>query len=407
MPQVIQIKRKTTGAGVPATLAPGELAYNTTGHELYVGDGANTVQGLVGAARQLEIHGGSPAQTIAGGAKTIAVANLKITGGNPGEFLSTDGTGNLSYAPAVTASQQLVGSIDAAAGTITWSIASGGGPALPGAAPANAGWYLICNVAGATPPAGAPAATYDKGDWIISNGTAWLHLDYGGIAAVMASDVGVAPAVAGASDVQSALEALAAADANFVVGPATSVVDRIATYSDTTGLLIKDSGTLVADLATKTYVDTENNAQDTLITANADAIAILETNDAAQDAAIALKADITYVDSENDAQDTATAAADDLRVLKAGDTMTGPLVLPVAAPTLPAHAANKKYVDDQIATIPGATPPEVTGPELSGDGSAATPITFEGITAEAVVFGGTGLSTDPLTLLVVDGGVYL
>ena len=33
-------------------------------------------------------------------------------------------------------------------------------------------------------------------------------------------------------------------------------------------------------------------------------------------------------------------------VLKAGDTMTGPLYLPLPAPTLPEEAANKQYVDD-------------------------------------------------------------
>ena len=252
MPQIIQIKRKTTGAGVPTTLAPGELAYNTTGHELYIGDGANTVQGLVGAARQLEVHAGSPAQTIAGGAKTIAVANLKITGGNAGEFLSTDGTGNLAYAPMVSATQAFVGSIDATAGTVTFTVDSGGGAALPAAGPGNDGWYLITEVAGANPPAGVPdaATQYNKGDWLISNGTAWTHLNYGGISSVVASDVGVAPEVAGASDVQAALEALAAADANFVVGPATSVDDQVVAFDGTTGLLIKNSGRTVTSLGT-------------------------------------------------------------------------------------------------------------------------------------------------------------
>jgi len=38
-------------------------------------------------------------------------------------------------------------------------------------------------------------------------------------------------------------------------------------------------------------------------------------------------------------------------VAKAGDTMTGALNLPIAAPTINTQAANKKYVDDQITTI--------------------------------------------------------
>jgi hypothetical protein len=41
--------------------------------------------------------------------------------------------------------------------------------------------------------------------------------------------------------------------------------------------------------------------------------------------------------------------ADGLYVNLTGDTMTGALNLPAAAPTLPAHAANKQYVDDVVA----------------------------------------------------------
>jgi hypothetical protein len=73
----------------------------------------------------------------------------------------------------------------------------------------------------------------------------------------------------------------------------------------------------------------------------------------------------------------------------------------------------KDYVDNAINNIPGATPPEVTAPELTGDGTALTPITFTGITTEAIqagasskTFSGLGLSTDPLALVLIDGGVY-
>lgn len=51
------------------------------------------------------------------------------------------------------------------------------------------------------------------------------------------------------------------------------------------------------------------------------------------------------------------------RVRKAGDTMTGPLLLS-GAPTLPLHASTKKYVDDKVAAvalIPGPVGP--TGPQ--------------------------------------------
>lgn len=44
-----------------------------------------------------------------------------------------------------------------------------------------------------------------------------------------------------------------------VVGPASSIADRVVTFDGTTGKLIKDGGTLLADLALKTYVDSAIN----------------------------------------------------------------------------------------------------------------------------------------------------
>ena len=52
-------------------------------------------------------------------------------------------------------------------------------------------------------------------------------------------------------------------------------------------------------------------------------------------------------------------------VLKVGDTMTGALVLPVAAPTADAEAANKKYVDDVAADA--VVNADVKYVEVSGD----------------------------------------
>lgn len=50
-----------------------------------------------------------------------------------------------------------------------------------------------------------------------------------------------------------------------------------------------------------------------------------------------------------DAEETARIAGDALKVAKAGDTMTGALVLP-ADPTLALQAATKQYVDNSVAT---------------------------------------------------------
>ncbi len=79
-----------------------------------------------------------------------------------------------------------------------------------------------------------------------------------------------------------------------VTGPAGAVDNNIAVYNGTTGTVIKDGGQSTANLALKTYVDSQD----------------------------ALKADKTYVDSQ-----------DALKVAKAGDTMTGNLIVSKANPS--------------------------------------------------------------------------
>jgi hypothetical protein len=433
MVQTIRIKRNVTTPNAPTTLDPGELSYTKNGHKLYVGDDTNTVNNLVSADRQMEIHANSPVQTVDGGAKTFPLAKLKVPGGNVGEFLSISAAdGTLVYQPMVSASQQFVGSLDATAGTVTFTTQSGHpGPGLPAPAVANNGHYVIADTAGATPPAGAPAGNYNIGDWVISNGVAWTHLSFGGIETDMAAEIGVVAPVTGGTNVQEVLESMQTDALEYVSGPATSTAGFIATYADATGKLIA-TGIDPATLPTKTYVDAENDAQDLIIAANAAFVAAQPGVDGAQDTAInnkitkpasvaAIGNIATYADVGGVAAldggksiadiDASIALKADAAALAgylplAGGTVTGPIILPVAAPTTDPEAANKKYVDDQINSIPGATPPEVTAPELTGNGTTLTPITFTGITAETLVFGGKGLSTDPLTLLLVDGGVY-
>jgi hypothetical protein len=352
--QTIQTRRRVSGSGQPDTLAPGELAYNVAGRELYAGDGAWSVQMVVSASRQVELAG---IQTITG-AKTIAVDKLKVPGGAAGQMLQTDGAGNLSFVPTANVSatppevdagtrddvyispldlrsvvgastatlattaktlvpainelqaavaglakqSEYVGSFNGSTGFIDWTTISGitdGVSTLPAPATANIGWQLICSVEG-TNPSGLPAGVYHVGDWLLSDGTAWNHLAFGGITAATASQVGVSPSVAGGSNVQAAL----------------------------TGL-------------------------------------------------------------------------DNAKIAKAGDSMSGFLTLS-GNPTAVLHAAPKQYVDTAVA---GATV-KTASPELSGNGLLATPITFNGISHEPTTFGGNGLTATPLTLLVVDGGTW-
>ena len=99
MSAVIKIKRRVGSAGVPSSLAEGELAFHDAGGgpaELYIGTTPAAVLTLVAAARQVEIAG---SQTITG-TKTIAIGALKITGGANTNIMTTDGAGNLSWTAA-------------------------------------------------------------------------------------------------------------------------------------------------------------------------------------------------------------------------------------------------------------------------------------------------------------------
>jgi hypothetical protein len=72
---------------------------------------------------------------------------------------------------------RLVGTFDASDNSVT---ATPGGPAttdgLPAAAAGNLGWVFVVDTAG-TAAAPAPAVAMSVGDWLVSDGTAWIWLD--------------------------------------------------------------------------------------------------------------------------------------------------------------------------------------------------------------------------------------
>jgi hypothetical protein len=99
MVATIKIKRRVGSAGIPSSLAEGELAFQDPGGgpaSLYIGTTPAAVLTLVSNARQVEIAG---AQTITG-AKTFSTSTLKITGGASTNILTTDGAGNISWTAA-------------------------------------------------------------------------------------------------------------------------------------------------------------------------------------------------------------------------------------------------------------------------------------------------------------------
>jgi hypothetical protein len=97
MAQTIRLKR---GAGAPAVsdLVNAEPAWDTTNNNLNIGTGTAVIR-LVGNDRQVELAG---VQTITG-RKNMALWDgstgaLSISGGNNGEFLQTNGSGELEWA---------------------------------------------------------------------------------------------------------------------------------------------------------------------------------------------------------------------------------------------------------------------------------------------------------------------
>jgi hypothetical protein len=102
MTATIKIKRRVGSAGVPTTLAEGELAFQDPGGgpaTLYVGTTPPAVLTLVSNARQVEIAG---SQTVTG-AKTFspgAGGSFHLTGGAATNILTTDGAGNVSWTAA-------------------------------------------------------------------------------------------------------------------------------------------------------------------------------------------------------------------------------------------------------------------------------------------------------------------
>lgn len=98
--------------------------------------------------------------------------------------------------------QHLLGIIDASTGNVRYAPSLGipDGPLIP-PVQAGTGAYVICDIAGDVPEELVP------GDWLITDGTAWVRLHVG-TETVIASQVSVNPPVVNGTNVQTALENL-------------------------------------------------------------------------------------------------------------------------------------------------------------------------------------------------------
>jgi hypothetical protein len=104
-------------------------------------------------------------------------------GGQPGNVLSKQSPTDFDAVwipPTVTNAPVLVGTINGLTGACQFTLESGltNGP-LPAAAPANRGFYVVCTVAGTVPGAPIAGMALVVGDWVISDGAAWILLAVG------------------------------------------------------------------------------------------------------------------------------------------------------------------------------------------------------------------------------------
>ena len=106
MANVIRIKRRSTTADAPTTsqAVNGELAFNENNDILYYGKGGNSTAsnsvikiGGSGAFLTTDTTQGSVGTPLTG-TKWFSTTSLKITGGSSNQVLSTDGSGNISWA---------------------------------------------------------------------------------------------------------------------------------------------------------------------------------------------------------------------------------------------------------------------------------------------------------------------
>jgi hypothetical protein len=108
------------------------------------------------------------------------------------------------------------GTIDGPTGTCNFYGPLEGTPSgpLPAAVPANKNYYFICTASG-TPPSGPEAGVaLTEGNWLLSTGSAWTLLLFS--VETLAGEVIVNPAVAGATDVQTALTNINTNQGNYL-----------------------------------------------------------------------------------------------------------------------------------------------------------------------------------------------
>jgi hypothetical protein len=181
MAQVIRIKRRLTGgaAGAPGagTLVAGEMAYNEVGNSLWIG-GTGTPAAIhqINVAAPIYIGVTFPNPPVSGDLWFNTTLNrLQVY----------NGTTWVDAVPPLEGPLIVVGNYN-----VTLHQVHGVRPpaspglaenaALPLAAPENRGWIFVVDNGPGTGALPAPVVPMVNGDYVVSNGTAWVHVAAGG-----------------------------------------------------------------------------------------------------------------------------------------------------------------------------------------------------------------------------------
>ena len=254
---------------------------------------------------------------------------------------------------------------------------------LPAAQAHYKGYYVIVVDTG-RPPAGShiPADDYTLHDWLICDGSAWVHLKLG-LVYFTASQVAVIPAIQGNTDVQSALTWLSTNSMrswNARTGAVTMTLADVTgvggapvaspLFTGTPRAPTASPGTSTTQLATTAFVMGQVASATTGVSSwNGRAGNVtLATLDITTAGGAPLASPIftgdprapTPLVTDNDTSIATTAFVHNSLLglgssylPLSGGTLTGLLQLPLTLPTLDQHAVNKLYVDQRDAVIQG------------------------------------------------------
>jgi microcystin-dependent protein len=166
MATTIQNLHSLTAGNKPGDLMPGEIAYNVADGFVYLGNGSNALTDTLG--------------------QQIGTPTVSGMGWQQAIFNAAPITGGVVLAGIYDAQDNLVTSVTAAGTAAGFTVG-----ALPAAAPANEGYYVLVQIGGnLTAP--APAGTAQPGDWLVSSGTGWALVAESSVV-IPASNVNIIP----------------------------------------------------------------------------------------------------------------------------------------------------------------------------------------------------------------------